>query len=428
LGVLLFCGYAIAPSLGFLPYVALVPWTILYMDPRRPKAASLYFLLVGYLCWIVFVPPAKALFFIPAWVLFPLLARPIQRLGLPRSITLPFIWVAVEWARLLLAIGHFDLFALGYSQARCLPLVQIADLTGVYGVSFLVAAVNGLFADAFFVLKGVLWRPRIVLRQRRVAIPAIAIAAAFAAVFAYGVFRLDGTTETEGPRMAIVQPRTAKDVPAGSVDLIVWPERAILADVAQLAAGKQAAVLFGGTTSSMSLVDGSGTLRRTGSRMTLFALPWKDGTLPFAALIGVSNSYPPPIAEAGRKGARFLVDLTGGGEIDGAIQEQLLRVCMMRAIENRIVYVRAGATRFSGFIDRKGRFAGAPTGTVALSSGGTTVYAASHDAFALMCVAVSLWLLARALLRGRPTLTPLSVPAAATATIIVAALLACGCR
>jgi apolipoprotein N-acyltransferase len=311
--------------------------------------------------------------------------------------------------------------------------VQIADLTGVYGVSFLVAAVNGLLADAFFALKGVLWRPRIMLRQRRVAIPAIAIAAAFAAVSAYGVFRLDATTETQGPRLAIVQPRIAEDDPPGSVDLIVWPERAILDDVAQLPGGKRAAVLFGGedradglvsrTTSTVSLVDGSGTLHRTGSRMTLFALPWKDGTLPFAALIGVSNSYPPLIAEAGRKGARFLVDLTGGREIDRAIQEQLLRVCMMRAIENRIVYVRAGATRFSGFIDRQGRFAGVPTGTVTLASGGPTVYAVSHDAFALMCVAVSLWLLARALLRGRPTLTPLSVPAAATATIIVAALL-----
>lgn len=428
LGVALFSAYVIAPSLVLLPYIALVPWTVLYMDPEKPRVSPLYFLVVGYLCWIVFVPPAMALLFVPAWALFPLLARPIQRLGLPRSITLPVVWVAVEWARLLLASGHFDPFALGYSQVRFSPLVQIADLTGVYGISFLVAAVNGLCADALFALKGAAWRPRVVLRQRRVAIPAIAIAAAFAAAIAYGVFRLGAANETKGPRLALVPPGIVASFPPGHADLIVWPERAILDDVARLAAGKQAAILFGGKTSAVSLVDGSGTLRGTGSHMTLFALPWKDGMLPFAATTGVSITYPPLVADAGRKGARFLVNLTGDGEDDGVIQEQMLRVCMMRAIENRIAYVRSGKTGLSGFIDRQGRFAGVPTGTVALSAGGTTVYARSHDAFALVCVAFSLWLLARALLRGRPTVTPLSVPTAATASIVVAALLASGWR
>ena len=37
-----------------------------------------------------------------------------------------------------------------------------------------------------------------------------------------------------------------------------------------------------------------------------------------------------------------------------------------------------------------------------------------NDAFALLCIAVSLWLLARALLRGNPTMTPHPVPAGAT--------------
>jgi hypothetical protein len=49
-----------------------------------------------------------------------------------------------------------------------------------------------------------------------------------------------------------------------------------------------------------------------------------------------------------------------------------------------------------------------------LSTSGTTAYAASHDAFALLCVAVSLWMLARALLGGRATMTPIPVPAGAT--------------
>jgi len=536
LGVALFCGYAMAPSLAFLPYVALVPWAVLYMDPRRPKVSPLYFLFVGYLCWILcykmtfrfgwFVPPAMALFFVPAWLLFPLLARPIQRLGFPRSITLPIVWVAFEWARLLLATGHFDLFALGYSQARFSPLVQIADVTGVYGISFLVAAVNGLLADTFFALKDTAWRPRLVLRERRIVVPAAVIASAFAVVAGYGFFRLETARETPGPKLAIVQPNVAHtvrnflgtsllqlyqtddSVPAGSADLIVWPENAILDDIdrkaaylddlAWLASRKKAMILLGAqgraegrigrTTNSAFLVDATGTLRgrydkqilfpfseyvpldwvvgvvappvqmayrglirkawgflstgAPGTHMTLFDLPWKGGVLPFAALICVENTYPPLVSEAGRRGARFLVNLTSEGEVGGVIQEQLLRVCMLRAIENRIAYVRAGNTGISGFIDPQGRLrsvlrgarggtisvAGVLTDTLALSPGGATAYAASHDAFALLCVAVSLWLLARALLRGRPTMTPHPVPAAATVAVVLAALLAGGCR
>jgi len=535
LGVALFCGYAVAPALAFLPYVALVPWAILYMDRKRPNVSPLYFLFVGYLCWILcykmtfrfgwFVPPAMALFFVPAWVLFPLIVRPIQRLGLPRSITLPIVWVAVEWARLLLATGHFDLFALGYSQARFTPLVQVADITGVFGISFLVAAVNGLFADAYFILKDAAWRPRILLRERRIVLPALVILAAFAGAFGYGLFQLATARNTPGPRLAIVQPNVAhtvrnflgtsllqlyqtdEGVPPGSADLIVWPENAILDDIDRkaaylddlgwLASRKGAPILVGAqgraedlvgrTTNSAFLVDDAGALHgrydkqilfpfseyvpldrvvgllaptaqrsyrglirkawgflSTGSpgrSMTLFVLPWKGGTLPFAALICVENTYPSLVTAASRQGARFLVNLTSEGEVGGVIQEQLLRVCMLRAIENRIAYVRAGNTGISGFIDPQGRLrsvlkgarggtisvAGVLTDTVALSPGGTTVYAASRDAFALLCVAVSLWLLARALLRGRPTMTPHAVPAAATATVVLAALLLSGC-
>jgi apolipoprotein N-acyltransferase len=535
LGVALFSGYALAPALAFLPYVALVPWAILYTDPKRPAPSPFWFLLAGYLCWVLcykmtfrfgwFVPFAMAPFFVPAWLLFPILARPIQRLGLPRTLTLPVIWVAVEWARLLLATGHFDVFALGYSQARFPFLVQIADVTGVYGISFLVAAVNGLLADLGFAARDSAWRIGPALRTRRFRISAAAVAAGFAAASIYGGIRLATARAAPGPRLAIVQPNvphTTKNflgtsltelyqtdlaIPEGSADLIVWPENAILDDLHRkgaylddlslLAAKKGAPILLGAqgraetlagrTTNSAFLVDRDGKvlgrydkqilfpfseyvpidravgavsveagrayrgiIRKAwgfvasgvpGRRMTLFALPWSGGPLPFAALICVENTYPPLVAEAGRRGARFLVNLTSEGEVSGVIQEQLLRVCMLRAIENRISYVRAGNTGISGFIDPQGRLigvlhnarggtisvAGTMTDVVPLSPGGTTAYAASHDAFALLCVAVVLWLVARALLRGRPTMTPHPVPAAATATAIAAALLFTSC-
>ncbi len=59
---------------------------------------------------------------------------------------LSIIWAApITWTGLELVRGHFltgfSLSLLGHSQFPLLPLVQIADLTGAYGVSFLVMAV-----------------------------------------------------------------------------------------------------------------------------------------------------------------------------------------------------------------------------------------------------------------------------------------------
>ena len=41
----------------------------------------------------------------------------------------------------------FGWYFLGYTQHAFPPLIQIADLGGVYAVSFVVAAVNGTLAD-----------------------------------------------------------------------------------------------------------------------------------------------------------------------------------------------------------------------------------------------------------------------------------------
>ncbi len=56
---------------------------------------------------------------------------------LPR-IGVPALWVAAEFARTSLFSG-FSWELLGYTQYRHLELIQLADLTGVYGLSFLMA-------------------------------------------------------------------------------------------------------------------------------------------------------------------------------------------------------------------------------------------------------------------------------------------------
>jgi apolipoprotein N-acyltransferase len=58
----------------------------------------------------------------------------------------PFLWVTLEWLRTYLFSGlPWDL--LGYSQYQWLPVIQVADHTGVYGISFLVVLVNVALTD-----------------------------------------------------------------------------------------------------------------------------------------------------------------------------------------------------------------------------------------------------------------------------------------
>lgn len=53
----------------------------------------------------------------------------------------PLYWASLEYLRGILFTG-FPWALLGYSQYRSLHLVQIADITGVYGISFFLVALN----------------------------------------------------------------------------------------------------------------------------------------------------------------------------------------------------------------------------------------------------------------------------------------------
>ena len=86
-----------------------------------------------------------------AWgILIGIFAWIVQRLS-RRSVVLacagaPFLWVTFEFVRAHLPEISFPWNLLGYPAAANLALVQITTLTGIYGVSFLVAAFNALLA------------------------------------------------------------------------------------------------------------------------------------------------------------------------------------------------------------------------------------------------------------------------------------------
>jgi apolipoprotein N-acyltransferase len=73
---------------------------------------------------------------------FTFLTRFIQiRSGLQTILFTPVLWVTLEYLRSLLLTG-FPWANLGYSQYLNLPFIQMADLTGVYGPSFVILLVN----------------------------------------------------------------------------------------------------------------------------------------------------------------------------------------------------------------------------------------------------------------------------------------------
>ncbi len=74
--------------------------------------------------------------------MFALLSRLIHsRLGFRMIIFAPFVWISLEYLRSFLLTG-FPWASLGHSQYLNLPLIQLADITGVYGLSFIILLVN----------------------------------------------------------------------------------------------------------------------------------------------------------------------------------------------------------------------------------------------------------------------------------------------
>jgi apolipoprotein N-acyltransferase len=146
------------PDLFPCAWFGLIP-LLLVMD-RRPLAAGftaglVFFALVLYWLNIVMttyggMPPAFSLLAYCLLVIYLALywgvaawlsVRLRIALQLPYLLTLPLLWVALEYLRGLLLTG-FPWALLGYSQQNFSWTIQSADVTGVYGISFLLVAVN----------------------------------------------------------------------------------------------------------------------------------------------------------------------------------------------------------------------------------------------------------------------------------------------
>ncbi|MFC1736689.1 apolipoprotein N-acyltransferase [Candidatus Hydrogenedentota bacterium] len=127
--------FALAFTSGFVFYLILVHWmgALVYWGGAPG--------LVGY----VGLSAVMALY----WGLFGVLALVvIKRTRFPDWLTIPCLWVLMEYGHSNFPIGGFCWGNLGYSQAEDQNLIQWASIGGVYIVSFFMAVFNVLFYRA----------------------------------------------------------------------------------------------------------------------------------------------------------------------------------------------------------------------------------------------------------------------------------------
>lgn len=156
----------------------------------------------------------------------------VRRNSWPLVVLLPVVWVSHEYLRKI-AFGFFDevgfpWLQLGTTQAERLSLIQIADFGGVWAVTGVIAGVNGMIADV--VIAGMDSRCRWPLAFASTSCATGVVVACIA----YGHYRLNEESHTEGPVACLVPNgiqatelgREALTQCAEQADLLLWSETA----------------------------------------------------------------------------------------------------------------------------------------------------------------------------------------------------------
>ena len=353
---------------------------------------------------------------------FALFALAWRRLARTPSAWTPFAagatWVAVEVARGHVPFGN-PWALLGYSQTAMPLLVQTADVAGIYGIGFVLAAANAGLALA--------WRdPQAPAARRALATVAVLVAA----VVAYGGMRLaaeEGRTAGAATPVVAVQGNldlgtqwksefyganldayaklTSGALAAAPAPLVVWPESALTffletdrlyhAAVARYLAAVRTTLLTGGPRvltgggvesfrNAAFVVAPAGTIDAVYEKKTLvpFAeyFPLGDGLL--RRQFGKVREFTPgalqapvatPAGAAGvlicneamvgatararvRDGAAWLVTLTNDSWVGRRHYADIaLAMVRARAVETRRWLVRASTSGPSAIVDPGGR-------------------------------------------------------------------------
>ena len=449
-------------DLGWLAWVALVPLCVAAAteSPRTAVRLGYCWGLVafgGVLWWLTAFGPVVWAVAVALVAVFPGVATGLaawaqrERGGAFALFWMPLVWVVVEFARSQGPLG-FPWALAGESQHRALVVAQIASVTGVWGVSFVVVLGNALLAN---------------LLGRRAAVSALAAAAVLiAGTIGWGWSALQAPTAPAGApgavTAAVVQPDAPPRGPTTPSDmraqlavletltneatsrgaqLVVWPETAFPTDIAGDAAALArigswirrrpvaliASSLEGGVTDSAFAFSPAGILVGRYDKMHL--VPFAEfgeragrapGVLPTpSGPVGIAICFESVFPEIARNtvlgGAKVLAVLTNDAWFSGpAAADQHAAAAAFRAIEEGRYLLRAANSGISEVIDPRGRvLARLPLGARGVlvsriaATAGLTPYARYGDLVPWAAIAVGTVLLARrARVGGVPAADP----------------------
>ena len=431
--------------LRWAAWIALVPFMVVLRDAgwrRRLALGALWTLASG---WSVgtWMPSAVASYFAqplaigialfllvtlgmaaPYYAAFAVAYTPL----IGRSVSTPLLagaaWAAAELARgrllngTLVYVGNSPWATLGYSQAGLLPLLQIASVTGVYGVSFVVAAVNAAvaelaatrgasraawtgFALTSAIAAGVLGWGALVVRSAPPPGRGVDVAIVQGNVGAAVRWSAEGPART----LETYQRLTRTELATHHPSLVFWPEAAITAFVEQndgarralaaTLAGADAELVMGAPragsadggppyTNSMYVVAPDGALgarydkqyllpfmeyfplrlemaRQRFGRVREFTpgdptppLPTRAGA---AGVLICNEAFLPPVASRRvADGATYLVNPSNDSWVpDAGFAWQQFDIAALRAIEQRRPLLRVSDSGPSGVVDPFGR-------------------------------------------------------------------------
>jgi apolipoprotein N-acyltransferase len=350
-----------------------------------------------------------------------LLGRAIQVAGAPALWLAPALLVAGEYARGHV-LGGFPWVPLGSSAAPLLPVVQLASLVGVYGLSLYLAAHNTL------VMLAIAGTPA---QRLRAAAGAVGL---LVAVAGWGAWRIaDGTLTRDGrpARVGLVQAnirqeqkwdpgmageisrrydRLTRQAAAEGADVILWPESStpflfneapLEAEAVRMLVREVNRPLLFGTDeiergspdryyNSAFVLDRAGATAAVYRKMQLvpfgeyvplrtllfFVSPLVEGVSDFSAgervtmlpmgehmastAICYEIVYPHLAREAVQQGAELLTTITNDAWYgDSSAPYQHFALASLRAVEQGRYLARAANTGISGVVDPYGRVAGA---------------------------------------------------------------------
>lgn len=421
LSAVLLCLPFLIPNLWILSWVSLVPF-FLAIEGKTTKqifylsyftgilfwAGTIYWLIHVSLIGLILLILYLSLFFALFGILTSLVLRKKYFLNF---IFIPCLWVSLEYLRAHLFSG-FGWALLGYSQYLNLPVIQVADITGTYGVSFLIVMAN---AAIFYLPK-----------KNKSKSPLVIFIILLIPTLVYGFNQLERPLSGAETKISVVQgniPQEEKwdekfkrdilekyksltrQASRDKPDLIIWPETSVPGylleeqwlydEVTSLAretktnllvgapvydrdSGKSfnSAILFSPEGKMVLMhhklhlvpfgefVPFEGFLRFIrdhiligdfipGKKYTIF-FPEKAAS-PFGVLICFEDTFPELVRRFINSGADFMINITNDAWFKKtAAPYQHLQASVFRAVENRINVVRSANTGYSGFINPKG--------------------------------------------------------------------------